>query len=60
MLSEGILNQMYKDYPSDNTVNEWIDRFTDIAVKKAKDYQPDVGDIWVADETVLKIRGKKV
>jgi transposase-like protein len=54
------LKQMHRNYPSDSTVYEWIDRFTKEAVDKIKDYQPEVGDVWVADETVLKIGCKKV
>jgi putative transposase len=54
------LQQMHNNYPSDSTVYEWIDRFTDVAVKQAKELQPAVGDVWVADETVSKIGGKKV
>lgn len=54
------LQQMYNNYPSDSTVYEWIDRFTKQAIKQTKEYKPDVGDVWVADETVLKIGGQKV
>jgi putative transposase len=54
------LKQMYNNYPSDSTVYEWIDRFTKQAIRLTKDYKPEVGDVWVADETVLKIGGQKV
>ena len=54
------LQQMHHNYPSDSTVYEWIDRFTRVAVDKAREYKPDVGDVWIADETVLKIGGRKV
>jgi transposase-like protein len=54
------LQQMYNNYPSDSTVYEWITRFTKQAIKQTEDYKPEVGDIWVADETVLKIGGGKV
>ena len=52
------LDQQYNNLPSKSTVYEWIDRYTDEAVKKARQYKPNVGDVWVADETVLKIGGK--
>ena len=54
------LQQMHNNYPSDSTVYEWIDRFTKEAIQHAKGYTPDVGDVWIADETVLKIGGRKV
>jgi putative transposase len=52
------LDQQYKNCPSNSTVYEWIDRYTSEAVKKTREYKPKVGDVWVADETVLKIGGK--
>lgn len=54
------LEQTYRNYPSNSTIYEWVVRFTKLAVKLAKDYKPNVGDVWVADETVLKIEGDKV
>ncbi len=54
------LEQTYRNYPSSSTIYEWIVRFTNLAVKLAKDYKPSVGDVWVADETVLKIEGDNV
>jgi transposase-like protein len=53
------LQQTYQNYPSDSTVYGWIVRFTDIAIKEANKYHPKVGDIFVADETVLRVGGKK-
>jgi transposase-like protein len=35
-------------------------RFSTDAVNKAKNHKPEVGDVWVADETVLNIGGQKV
>jgi putative transposase len=55
-----LLTQIYGSYPSDSTVYRWIDRFTRQAVNEAKAYRPEVGDIWVADETVLDINGQNV
>jgi len=55
-----LLTQIYHSYPSDSTVYRWVSKFTKKAVKEAQDYQPEVGDVWVADETVLKIDGKNV
>lgn len=55
-----LLTQIYHSYPSDSTVYRWISRFTKQAVAQARSYKPDVGDIWVADETVLDIDGKNI
>jgi putative transposase len=52
--------QTYRNYPSNSTIYEWVVRFTKLATKTAKDYKPEVGDVWVADETVLKVGGRKI
>ncbi len=54
------LEQQFENRPSDSTVYGWIIRFSKVAIDNAKNYQPIVGDTWVADETVLKIGGKNV
>jgi len=54
------LDQTHRNYPSDSTVYEWIERFSKEAIDEAKRYKPNVGDIWIADETVLKIDGKNI
>ena len=46
--------------PSTKTVYGWITKYTDEAVKQFKDYQPEVGDVWTADEVVLRIDGANV
>ncbi|MFC1995387.1 transposase [Chloroflexota bacterium] len=50
--------QHYKVLPSDSTVYGWVRKYTDIANKSIKDLKPDVGDTFIADETVIKISGK--
>lgn len=45
--------------PSSKSVYGWITKYTEEATKQFKDYHPQVGGIWVCDETVLKIGGKK-
>ena len=55
-----LFTQIYNSYPSDSTVYRWISRFTRRAVVQAKNYKPVVGDVWVADETVLDIDGRNV
>jgi transposase-like protein len=55
-----LLNQIYHSYPSDSTVYRWIAKFTKQATNEAKSYKPNVGDVWVVDETMLDIDGKNV
>lgn len=45
---------------SDVAIYKWIGRFTDDAIKATRDLHPKVGDVWIADETVLDIDGKNV
>jgi transposase-like protein len=52
--------QQHNDYISDVTVLNWVNRFSDLAVKEALNYKPDVGRVWVADETVIDIDGKNI
>lgn len=46
--------------PSSSSVYEWIDKYSDKAVKYYDQLQPKVGDIWIADETTIEIDGKNV
>jgi transposase-like protein len=54
------LQQQYKVYYSEMGIYNWIKRFAKKAVDKIKDFKPIVGDTWIADETVLKVGGRKV
>jgi len=54
------LQQQYGNRPSDSTVYDWITRFTKEAVDSAKAEKPNVGNVWIADETVLKIEGTNI
>lgn len=53
------LKQAYGNYPSSSTIYEWITRFTKEAIDKTKDIKPELGYVWLADETVIEIDGKK-
>jgi len=46
--------------PSDGTIYPWIQRWTKVAIDGTKNLKPNVGDEWLADETVLQIGGKNV
>jgi len=55
-----LMAQIYHSYPSDSTVYRWIAKFTKRAINETRDCKLNVGDVWVADETVLDIDGKNV
>ena len=54
------LDSIYHVYPSDSTVYGWVVRFTKAAVDDARVSKVQVGDLWIADETVLDIGGRNV
>lgn len=56
----GHLDQQYNNCPSSSTIYDWICRFSDEADRKTRDYKPNVGYVWLADETMLDIGGHKV
>jgi putative transposase len=53
------LKQAYGIYPSSSTVYGWITRFTKEAIDKTKDIKPELGWVWLADETMIEIDGVK-
>lgn len=53
------LEQQYNESPSVSTIYRWLDRFIKEAKHKVRDTKPNVGDTWIADETVIKIDRKK-
>jgi len=53
------LRQAYGIYPSSSTIYEWVTRFTKEAIEKTKDIKPELGTVWLADETVIEIDGVK-
>jgi putative transposase len=52
--------QQYKCYPSDSTFYEWIERFTKKAIEDSKKDRPQVGKIWIALVSSIKIGGDQV
>jgi putative transposase len=53
------MEQRYHYSPSVSTIYRWLDRFIKEAEHKVRDTKPNVGDVWIADETVIKINRKK-
>lgn len=49
------LIQQDTNYVSTGSVYNWVNRFTDLAVKEADKQTPKVGDTWIADETYIRI-----
>jgi transposase-like protein len=43
--------------PAQSTVYQWIDKYTQAAVDYYSQFKPNVGDTWIADETVLHLDG---
>jgi len=54
------LHQQFGIYYSEMGIYNWVKRFSKEAVEQTKDFKPVVGDTWIADETMLKVGGKKV
>jgi len=54
------LQQQYDIYMSEPGIYYWIIRFAREAVNRTKDYKPDVGDVWIADETMINVGGRKI
>jgi transposase-like protein len=53
------MEQQYDYSPSVSTIYRWLDRFIEQARYKVRDTKPNVGDVWIADETLIKINRKK-
>jgi putative transposase len=51
--------QQEQNYISTGSVYNWVNRFTDLAIKEADKYHPKVGDTWIADETFIRIDKRK-
>ena len=52
------LKQEHGYSPSKSVIYKWIDKYTDMARKQFQNYHPEVGDVWIADETMLDIDGQ--
>lgn len=53
----GHLAETYNNPVSRSSVYRWVVRYTVEAIKLLEPLKPMVGDIWVVDETVLKVGG---
>lgn len=57
-IRQGIADQWHT-HPSDSAIYGWLRLLTEAALNKAKKYHPQVGEKWIADETVVWLNGKK-
>ena len=63
MSLDAIEQQFKQDYDlemSESNYWNWVKRFTREAIFQAKDFKPEVGDTWVADETYMKLKHRTV
>jgi len=54
------LIQQENSYISDVTALNWVRRFSKPVIMEANKYKPDVGSVWVADETMIELDGKNI
>jgi len=52
------LKQEHDYYPSKSVVFGWVNKYTELASKQFQNCHPQVGDVWVADETMLDVDGQ--
>jgi putative transposase len=49
------ISQKYGYQPSKHVVFNWVNKFTGKAIKHFRGYRPDVGTVWIAHETDLRL-----
>ena len=54
------LKMQYGKYLSEPAIYKWIVRFTKEAITKTKDFKPEVGNVWLADETGINVGNRNV
>jgi len=57
-IREGI-QQQWGLTPSDSSIYGWVKKLTKIGLSEAKKHTPNVSDKWIADETVIRLKGTK-
>lgn len=63
MSLDAIQQQFRQDYDLDMSESNywnWVKRFTREAMNQIKDFHPEVGNTWVADETYMKLKERNV
>jgi transposase-like protein len=54
------LGQQYNTHFSESGIYYWIIRFSKDAIEQTKDFKPEVGDEWIADETGIRVGNRSV
>jgi transposase-like protein len=52
------IDKEHNIYISDSTIYKWVNKFSQKGADETKNCHPIVGDIWIANETMVKICGK--
>lgn len=63
MSLDAIQQQFRQDHDldlSESNYWNWVKRFTEEAIKQTKGFKPEVGSVWVADETYMKLKKRTV
>jgi transposase-like protein len=63
MSLDAVQQQFKQDYNLDMSESNywnWVKRFTKEAIRQARNFKPNVGDHWVADETYMKLGKRNV
>lgn len=63
MALDAIQQQFRQDHDLDMSESNywnWVKRFTKEAIRQSKNFKPNVGDTWVADETYMKLGDKTI
>src|SRR3989304_5019558 len=63
MSLDAVQQQFRQDFNTDMSESNywnWVKRFTKEAIRQCKDFKPEVGNTWVADETYMKLGKRKV
>lgn len=63
MSLNAVTRQLQHDFgiqPADSTVYDWVVKFTQQAIEPLPNISVQLSDVWVIDETVLKVNGKNV
>lgn len=59
-IAEGLEDEYGIREPSKATVYEWVRDYTELAAAEGVKHKATTGDEWVADETVVRVGGRKV
>jgi transposase-like protein len=53
-----IMYQICGSFVTKTSIDKWVSKFSKLAINEADKTRVEAGDIWIADENTIKIRGK--